>query len=130
MFKPHLTLALAVIGIASLISACSTYRVSVNQGNVIDEERLAKVEAGMTPVQVEYLLGTPLVRSAIAADRWDYVLHIRRGSETLRERRVTVFFESGLVARLEDTDPRRGVVNPAENEQPAKNAPADETAAS
>lgn len=108
MFTGRLLLALSIIGISAIVSGCSTYyRVTINQGNVIEEERLEQVQNGMTPVQVEYLLGTPLVRSAIAPNRWDYVLHIQRGSEKLRERRVTVYFEEGVVARVEDTSPRR-----------------------
>lgn len=72
---------------------------------MVKPDRLAQLETGMTPEQVEYLLGTPLLRSAIAPERWDYVFKIQRGSDVLRERRVTVFFKDGVVANVEDTNP-------------------------
>lgn len=92
--------------VASLtLLGCSSYRVTVTQGNLVKNDRLEQLEPGMTPAQVEYLLGTPLLRSAVADDRWDYVLKIQRGADTLAQRRVTVFFTDGVVARVEDTQP-------------------------
>lgn len=101
----HLLRPVSVFLCILALAGCSTYRVTVTQGNMVKPDRLAQLENGMTPAQVEYLLGTPLLRSTIAPDRWDYVFKIQRGSEVLRERRVTVFFEEGVVARVEDTNP-------------------------
>ena len=86
-----------------LLSACSTFRVTIHQGNVVQEDKLAQLQPGMTPVQVEYLLGTPMLRSEITPNRWDYVLRITRGEATLRDRRITVYFADGLVSRVEDS---------------------------
>lgn len=96
--------AAALFALCLTLPACSSYKVLINQGNVVQAEKLAQLEPGMTPVQVEYLLGTPLLRSAIAPDRWDYVLQVRRDGQNLQERRVTVYFEEGHVARIEDTN--------------------------
>ena len=97
------TFSALLLTLSLALSACGTYRVTVTQGNVVEEDRLAQLELGMTPVQVEYLLGTPLLRSPLTPQRWDYVLRVERGEETLRERRVTVYFAEGLVSAIEDT---------------------------
>ena len=86
-----------------LLSACTTFRVTIHQGNVVQEDKLAQLQPGMTPVQVEYLLGTPMLRSEITPHRWDYLLRITRGEDTLRDRRITVYFADGVVSRIEDT---------------------------
>ncbi len=102
------------------LAGCSTYRVTVTQGNMVKPDRLAQLENGMSPAQVEYLLGTPLLRSAIAPDRWDYVFKIQRGDDVLRERRVTVFFKDGVVASVEDTNPPKSAdsIETLESETP------------
>ncbi len=105
------------------VTGCSTYRVTVTQGNMVKPDRLAQLEPGMSPAQVEYLLGTPLLRSSIAPERWDYVLKVQRGTEVLRERRVTVFFEDGVVSKVEDTNPT-GVADTDETLESVETAPA------
>lgn len=112
-----------------LFGGCSTYRVTVTQGNMVKQDRLTQLEPGMTPAQVEYLLGTPLLRSPIAPERWDYVLKMQRGAETLQERRVTVFFEEGVVARIEDTKPPKSK-QPAEADTDANAPQGDEASTS
>ena len=37
------------------------FQVIINQGNLVDEEMLGKLEVGMTESQVRYVMGTPLV---------------------------------------------------------------------
>lgn len=104
MRQPFLQLSIVVF-LSTLLGACSTYRVLVTQGNVVQTEKLEQLQLGMTPEQVEYLLGTPLLRSPVAENRWDYVYRTERGGALLYERRITVFFENGVVSNVEDTDP-------------------------
>jgi outer membrane protein assembly factor BamE len=56
----------------------------------------------MTKDQVRFVLGTPLVADIFHEDRWDYVFMRRRqNASQTEERRVSVFFEDGKLARLE-----------------------------
>lgn len=109
--------------LALLLGGCSTYRVLVSQGNVVKADRLEQLKEGMTPEQVEYLLGTPLLRSPVAENRWDYIFRAERGGQVIQERRVTVFFEQGVVSRIEDTQPPQPtpppVAEPPVTEPPA-----------
>ena len=53
----------------------------------------------MTPNQVRYVLGTPLIEDSFNQDRWDYRFILKRGDEVFRDRNFTVYFEEGLLAR-------------------------------
>lgn len=95
----------AVLGLAT--GACSSnwftpFRIEIQQGNFFTAETVAQVQPGMTREQVRFLLGTPLVTDPFRTNRWDYVF-VRhqanfRGSE---QRRVSVFFENDVVARID-----------------------------
>ena len=94
---------------ASMLSACSgfpTFRLDVQQGNAIEDSQVAQLREGMTPGQVQFLLGTPQVSGTfVREDRWDYVYYLRPGRGPTEKRRVSVFFDGGRVARIEDTHP-------------------------
>ncbi len=110
---------LLTLTLTLLLCACSpVYKLSTSQGNVLDQTKLAQLEIGMTPEQVLYLIGTPLVVNEFNPARWDYVSYFRSGEGKERKRAVTIFFESGRVARISDTQPPVKAENPAP-EQPA-----------
>ncbi len=105
MLKILISIALT----ASLLSACSgfpTFRLDVQQGNAIEDSQVAQLREGMTPGQVRFLLGTPQVTGTfVREDRWDYVYYLRPGRGPTELRRVSIFFDAGRVARIEDTHP-------------------------
>ena len=97
---------LLLIPLLFTIAACSpVFKLSTSQGNAIDNEKLAKVEPGMTPDQVRFLLGTPLVVDEFLPRRWDYVSYYRSGDGKERQRVVSLYFENGELARIEDSKP-------------------------
>src|ERR1019366_1971380 len=55
--------ALALLASLCALSAC-VYRMPIQQGNYLDPAVIAQVKPGMTPSQVRYLLGTPMVQPA------------------------------------------------------------------
>jgi len=105
MFK----ILISIAAIASLLTACSgiTYRLDVQQGNAIADEQVLQLREGMTPQQVEFLLGSPQVRGTfLRENRWDYVYYNRPGRGATEMRRVSVFFEAGRVSRIDDSAAR------------------------
>lgn len=84
------------------LGAC-VHKVSIQQGNYLEADQVAKVEPGMTRDQVKFLLGTPLADNPFSADRWDYVYLYRNGrtGETLR-REVIVYFDDDKVSRIDN----------------------------
>jgi outer membrane protein assembly factor BamE len=69
------------------------YKISVEQGNIIDQEMVDQLKPGMSKTQVEYILGSPLIKDTFNADRWDYLYSIQKGDDSRKQHRLTVFFE-------------------------------------
>ena len=79
----------------------SIHRIEIQQGNALEAEHVARLRKGMTPEQVRFLMGTPLITDPFRPERWDYVYYFRQGSRKPVLKRITVFFEKGHVARIE-----------------------------
>lgn len=79
----------------------SPYRVDIPQGNFVSEEMLTQLKVGMTPDQVRFALGTPLITDIFHADRWDYVFRMLKTNDEVLSSRVTVFFKDGRMSRFE-----------------------------
>jgi outer membrane protein assembly factor BamE len=96
-----LLVALLALGTAPLVGCFHYYKMDIQQGNVVTDKMLSRLELGMTQRQVHYVLGTPMVRDPFHASRWDYVYYLKKGdARTSEESRVTVFFENDKLARI------------------------------
>ncbi len=99
--------------LALLLASCSSaptleslrvpfvYRVDVQQGNVVTQEMLAQLEAGMDKNKVRYIMGTPLLADVFHQDRWDYVYTHQNGGDTPAQRRVSLYFGNDRLARID-----------------------------
>jgi outer membrane protein assembly factor BamE len=84
------------------------YKADLDQGNLITKEMVDKLKPGMTPAQVRYVLGTPLITDTLNPRRWDYVYDYipgtyarKAGYKEVNNRRLTVYFENGVLSRIE-----------------------------
>jgi outer membrane protein assembly factor BamE len=96
------------------IDRLSPHKIPIQQGNVVTQEMLAKLKPGMTPSQVRFVLGTPLVVEPFRNDRWDYVHHLEQSGKVVDQRRISVIFENGVLKGIE------GDVQPAPAKEEAK----------
>jgi outer membrane protein assembly factor BamE len=97
----------------SLLAACGSsrptlplgplkpYRIDIQQGNVVTQEMIAKVQPGMTRSQVRFALGTPLVTDIFHPDRWDYVYQFQKAGVLTEQRRIAVVFQGDKLLRIE-----------------------------
>lgn len=112
MFKPALPVFLALsLTLGGCSSFLHVYTIDINQGNVLTKDMVDKLKPGMTPAQVRYVLGTPLVADTLDTSRWDYVYSYKPGTYArkagltpIRNRRLTVFFANGVLARIDGQD--------------------------
>lgn len=89
---------------ALLVSGCNIltpYRAEIQQGNVVTQEMIAKLNPGMTRGQVRFALGTPLVVDPFRKDRWDYVYMLMKQGEVKERRRVVVVFKDDKLVGFE-----------------------------
>jgi outer membrane protein assembly factor BamE len=89
---------------SSFLGFLTPYRPDIQQGNFVSREMLAQLKEGMTPEQVRFVLGTPMLHDMFHADRFDYVFRLKRGNGELTSSRVTVFFKDNKLARYEGGD--------------------------
>jgi outer membrane protein assembly factor BamE len=91
-----------IVAFLGLGAAACIYRIDIQQGNLLDDSKIEKVEVGMTRSQVQFLLGTPMVADAFHHDRWDYAYYLRHGrSRNVDRRWIVVYFQNDRVARIE-----------------------------
>jgi outer membrane protein assembly factor BamE len=94
------------------------YKMTVQQGNIVTEEMVDRLEPGMTKSQVRFLLGTPMMQSMFHLNRWDYTYTIRRGHQDTDVTRLVLFFEEDELVKVQgdiNPDPQRAAArDPAE----------------
>ena len=81
------------------------HKISVNQGNMVDQAMIDKLRPGMTRSQVRFVLGTALVQDAMHPDRWDYIYMSGTAGNVRPGRRVTLLFKDDKLVQIETEDP-------------------------
>lgn len=84
-----------------LPSVIAPYRIDIQQGNVVTQQMVSKLKAGMTRAQVRFALGSPLVVDPFRTDRWDYVYSYQKQGKDIERRHITVIFEEEKLVRIE-----------------------------
>jgi outer membrane protein assembly factor BamE len=116
----------------SLLAGCSgwkafdlltPHRIEIQQGNVVTEEMLARLKPGMTPSQVRFVLGTPLLVDPFRDNRWDYVYSLKRDGKVVEQHRVAVVFEKGVLKSVEGKAPPAPKFEPAKAESAPSSQP-------
>jgi len=105
----RICLIASVLALTASISACSTlrfpgvFRIDIGQGNIISEGAREKLKLGMTPRQVEYVLGSPVIKDPLHPGRWDYVYNYESGKGGFVENRLTLYFDSERLQKIDDS---------------------------
>ena len=84
-----------------VIAGCfSSYRVEIQQGNVISAEQIEKLIPGTPRDEVRFILGTPLIEDPFHAQRWDYFYSLDPAKgEKVTQYRLSIWFEDEKIAR-------------------------------
>jgi outer membrane protein assembly factor BamE len=78
------------------------YKIDVQQGNVLPQEKVDQLKEGMTAIEVEALLGAPISRNTFKQDRWDYLYYLKKNRKPVVEKKVSVYFDrSGRVIKID-----------------------------
>ena len=90
------------------------HKIDIQQGNVVTQNMLARLEVGMNKEKVQFIMGTPIIIDTFNNHRWDYVFTYDRRREFLSKRTITLYFEGDSLSVI------KGNVKPAEKELVAK----------
>ncbi len=88
-----------IILVGFILAGCSTlqfpglYRLPIEQGNIITQEMVDQLQPGMSRSQIEYIMGTPLIKDSFNEDRWDYIYSLRKSDGSREQKTLTIFFD-------------------------------------
>ncbi len=85
------------------VSACSIYEIDVQQGNLLDIKAIEKLKIGMNERQVQFLLGSPIIKDPFHPNRWDYVHTFRPGKGEMTQYTITVLFKNNKVTKIDQS---------------------------
>lgn len=72
------------------------YRIDIPQGNFVTDDMVAQLEPGMTPAQVRFVMGPPMLIDPFTKDTWFYLMTYRPGDAETVHQRIVVYFNKGL----------------------------------
>ena len=90
---------LSLVFLSFLSSGCSwikfpgVHKIDIQQGNIIDQEMVDKLQVGMTKAQVKFVLGTPLIADTFNQNRWDYPFRRLSAAGVETKEDVVVYFD-------------------------------------
>lgn len=94
------SLLLLIFFAAGVLSSCSSYKMDIQQGNVIEEEAISKITRGMSRRQVQDILGTALMQDDFHSNRWDYVFYLKKPGKKIETKSVAIIFSGNNVSQI------------------------------
>lgn len=94
---------LVVIFLSLFVASCSSwvYKYDINQGNFLSQRDVNKLRIDMTKEQVQFVLGTALVKNPFRSDNWHYVYTRRVGkTDELERRELVAHFENDRLVKI------------------------------
>lgn len=80
----------------------STHKVIVQQGNIVTQDMVDKLQIGMSKTQVQYILGSPLLVDTFNPTRWDYYYtKVDSKSNKTKQQLTLRFNKDNTLLRLE-----------------------------
>ena len=83
-------------------SGCAIiYKPDIQQGSVLDQDKLDQLKPGLTKEQVLALLGQPSVVSPFDQDQWNYVSSLQKRGGHIDRKTLSLYFENDVLTRNE-----------------------------
>lgn len=100
-FKTLLSAVILALGVTSCSVNKVVYRIDVPQGNYLNSSTVQQVKVGMNAEQVQYLLGSPVLKNPYTQLRWYYVfLQQHSYEDPVQHTFVVDFDQRGIVTNV------------------------------
>lgn len=76
------------------------YKLTVQQGNVITQEMVDRLEPGMSRSQVEYVMGRPVLKDPFNEDEWVYLYSIEVPDYLTQVVKMVLTFEGNTLVNI------------------------------
>ncbi len=84
-----------------LLTGC-VHKIDIQQGNIIEQDKVNKLHTGMSKGEVETLMGTPVLINTFNDNRVDYVYTMKRGSNARTEKSVILTFQENRLRNISE----------------------------
>jgi outer membrane protein assembly factor BamE len=84
-----------------LLTGC-VHKIDIQQGNVIEQDKVNKLHIGMSKGEVEALMGTPILINTFNDNRVDYIYTMKHGSEARTEKSVILIFQENRLRNISE----------------------------
>lgn len=107
MMKKRVMQISSLLLMTGLVSACSNlpglHKTVILQGNQIEDTRLEQIKPGMAHLDVQRILGTPLVRDPYHPNVWHYTFMstLSTGEQTAQQNVKVTFDKNNRVQSVE-----------------------------
>ena len=91
---------------SQFVVSCA-YKPDVQQGNTFEEKQLSQLKIGMTPQQVNFIMGTALLKDAFHKDRWDYIYTFAKNQGSAERRLLTLYFKHDRLSKIDDSQVKK-----------------------
>ena len=86
-----------------LLINCASYdlsRQSIQQGNLLPQEKVAQLKVGMSKDEVAILMGSSLLNPVFRENHWDYTYTWRKGSGSNKIKVVSLDFTNDRLIKI------------------------------
>ncbi len=80
------------------------YRADIVQGNYVEQPQIDMLKLGMTPEQVIYIMGTPMVTNPFDQNTLIYLSHRQNKNRHVTQETLRLTFKAGKLAKIEQTN--------------------------
>ena len=95
---------LTLIFITLVIQACSfpgVFKINVQQGNIVSQEMLDKLEPGMTKKQVHFVLGAPVLDNTFDESLETYLYTYQKAGGEIEQQTIAIHYKDGVFSHYE-----------------------------
>lgn len=86
---------------ALTLSGCSlVYRIDIPQGNYVEQKQVDKLRQSMTREQVEFVLGSAMLRDGFDPNTWYYLYEFQPGRGEKERKELTLTFANDRLATV------------------------------
>lgn len=102
--KMRVKIILITLALVFNLTHCVSYDLSrrvVQQGNLLPESKIQRLQLGMSKHDAALLIGNSLLSPTFNNDRWDYAYTWRKGSGTMVVKHLILYFSHDRLVRIE-----------------------------
>ena len=81
------------------------YRPPIQQGNIITDDMVHEIKAGMTKAQIQDKLGEPVLTDTFDPNTWSYVYTLKPSKGKFQEKQIIIHFRNDRVVSFDANVP-------------------------